>query len=98
MPKLAAIVAHLDRHLRHAEITDWPGAWNGLQVENAGTVKKVGAAVDACTWTIERAVERGISLLLVHHGLFWSGVQPLVGANRRKIKAALDGDLAIYSS
>jgi dinuclear metal center YbgI/SA1388 family protein len=98
MPKLAAIVAHLDRHLCHAQVTDYSGAWNGLQVENAGAVTKVGAAVDACAWTIERAVEKGIDLLLVHHGLFWSGVQPVTGATRRKIKTALDGDLAIYSS
>lgn len=98
MPKLTAIVAHLDRYLRHADVTDYPGAWNGLQVENSGNVLKVGAAVDACVWTIERAVEQGMNLLLVHHGLFWSGVQPMTGATRRKIKAALDGDLAIYSS
>jgi dinuclear metal center YbgI/SA1388 family protein len=43
-------------------------------------------------------VERGVTLLLVHHGLFWGGVQPLTGAVRRKVKAALDADLAIYSS
>jgi len=98
MPKLAAIVAHLDHHLRHAEVTDFPGAWNGLQVENSGEVTKVGAAVDACTWTIERAVEKGISLLLVHHGLFWAGVQPITGPMRRRIKTALDGHLAVYSS
>jgi len=98
MPKLTAIVNHLDRYLRHAEIGDYSGAWNGLQVENSGRVSKVGAAVDACAWTIERAVEQEVNLLLVHHGLFWNGVQPVTGATRRKIKAALDGDLAIYSS
>jgi dinuclear metal center YbgI/SA1388 family protein len=98
MAKLPVIVAHLDRYLRHAEIADYPGAWNGLQVENSGRVRRVGAAVDACGWTIERAVEQGIDLLLVHHGLFWSGVQPVTGPTRRKIKTALDGDLAIYSS
>lgn len=98
MSKLAEIVAHLDRQLRHAEIGDYSGAWNGLQVENSGRVTKVGAAVDACAWTIDRAVEQGVNLLLVHHGLFWSGVQPVTGVVRRKIKAALDGDLAIYSS
>lgn len=98
MPKLATIVAHLDRVLRHAEISDYPGAWNGLQIENDGTVRKIGAAVDACTWTIERAVDEGVDLLLVHHGLFWPGVQPFVGPTRRKFKAALDGNLAVYSS
>ena len=98
MPKLSAIVTHLDRYLRHAEIHDYSGAWNGLQIENSGEIQKIGAAVDACATVIERAVEQGISLLLVHHGLFWSGVQPLTGVTRRKVKAALDGDLAIYSS
>lgn len=43
-------------------------------------------------------MEKGVDLLLVHHGLFWNGVQPVTGATRRKIKAALDSDLAIYSS
>lgn len=98
MPKLAVIIRHLDKYLRHAEVGDYSGAWNGLQIENGGAVRKIGAAVDACAWTIERAVERGVSLLLVHHGLFWNGVQPLAGAARRKVQAALDGDLAIYSS
>ncbi|MDZ4290095.1 MAG: Nif3-like dinuclear metal center hexameric protein [Prosthecobacter sp.] len=97
-PKLAAIVSHLDRYLRHAEVTDYSGAWNGLQVENSGRVRKVGAAVDACAATIEAAVEQGIDLLLVHHGLFWGGVQPLTGVTRRKVKMAFDNDLAIYSS
>jgi dinuclear metal center YbgI/SA1388 family protein len=98
MPALAAITAHLDRYLRHEETGDYSGAWNGLQIENGGHVHKVGAAVDACIWTIECAVGKGIDLLLVHHGLFWNGVQPVVGPFRRKIKAALDGGLAIYSS
>jgi dinuclear metal center YbgI/SA1388 family protein len=98
MPSLAPIVTHLDSFLRTAAVTDYSGAWNGLQIENSGSVTKVGAAVDACEWSIARAVERGVTLLLVHHGLFWGGVQPLTGAVRRKVKAALDADLAIYSS
>lgn len=98
MPKLAAIVAHLDRYLRHAEVNDYSGAWNGLQIENAGEVRRIGAAVDACAATIEAAAGQGIDLLLVHHGLFWGGVQPLTGTTRRKVKTALDGNLAIYSS
>lgn len=98
MPKLAAIVAHLDRYLRHAEVHDYSGAWNGLQIENSGEVRRVGAAVDACAATIEAAAGKGIDLLLVHHGLFWSGVQPLTGVTRRKVKTALDANLAIYSS
>ncbi|MCE9610796.1 MAG: Nif3-like dinuclear metal center hexameric protein [Chthoniobacter sp.] len=98
MTTLAPIVTHLDRYLRTAEVTDYSGAWNGLQIENSGRVTKIAAAVDACEAVIVEAVARGASLLLVHHGLFWGGVQPLTGAVRRKVKTALDGDLAIYSS
>ncbi len=98
MAELRAIVEYCDRYLRTNEVADWSGAWNGLQVENTGTVARIGAAVDACETVIARAVEQGITLLLVHHGLFWSGVQPLVGAPFRKIKTALDHDMAIYSA
>jgi dinuclear metal center YbgI/SA1388 family protein len=98
MPALQTIVDHLDCELRTREIADFPGSWNGVQIENSGAVTKVAAAVDACEAVIAEAVERGATLLLVHHGLFWSGVQPLVGAARRKVKLALDHDLAIYSA
>lgn len=98
MPDLPKIVAWLDRTLRTAEIGDYPNAWNGLQVENSGAVIKVAAAVDACEAVIVEAAARGASLLLVHHGLFWPGVQPIAGAMYRKVKTALAHDLAIYSS
>ena len=95
---LPAIVEHLDAFLRTAEISDWPGALNGLQLENDGTVSRIGAAVDATLPVIEKAVFRGVDLLLVHHGLFWGGVQPYRGAHRQKLKLALENNLAIYSS
>jgi dinuclear metal center YbgI/SA1388 family protein len=98
MPTLPQIIGWLDRTLRIAEIGDYPGAWNGLQVENSGKVSKVAAAVDACEAVIAEAAARGADLLLVHHGLFWPGVQPLTGAMYRKMKTALSHDLAIYSS
>jgi dinuclear metal center YbgI/SA1388 family protein len=98
MPILEQITRYLDRYLKIKGVNDWPNALNGLQVENSGAVKKIGAAVDACEHSIREAAARGVSLLLVHHGLFWGGVQPLAGAHFRKMKAALDADLAIYSA
>ena len=98
MADLKAVISHLERELRTNEITDYPGAWNGLQIENSGTIAHIGAAVDACEAVIQHAVERKIDLLVVHHGLFWQGVQPIVGAMRRKLKLALEHNLAIYSS
>src|SRR5690606_362346 len=77
---------------------DYSGAVNGLQLANGGQVTRVIAAVDASLPVIHKACHGGGGLLLVHHGLFWQGVQPLTGAFYRKIKLAMDAGLAIYSS
>jgi dinuclear metal center YbgI/SA1388 family protein len=95
---LARIVSHLDRYLDIRGIADWDGAWNGLQIENSGTVTKIGAAVDGCEYTLREAARRGVNLLLVHHGLFWKGGRPWTGAAYRKMKLALGNDLALYSA
>lgn len=95
---LAKVAADLDRLLRHAEIADWSQAQNGLQVENRGKIHRIGAAVDACEATLAEAARRGIDFLLVHHGLFWSPIAPVTRANYRKLKLALDADLAVFSS
>lgn len=84
--------------LRVREIEDWPHALNGLQVENSGAVTKIGAAVDASTRTIDAAIGHGLNFLIVHHGLFWPGLQPITGGRRRMLERAFEHDLALYSS
>ena len=86
--------------LRVAEIPDYAGAMNGLQLENAsGEVVRLLAAVDASLPVMAAAAARpGPSLLLVHHGLFWKGAQRVTGAQFRKLRAALEGGLAVYSA
>ena len=98
MPQLPEIVAHLDARLRIAECGDWSHALNGLQVENSGRVRKIGAAVDASTRTFRLAAEAGVDLLLVHHGLFWPGLQPVTGAFHRQLAFLLEHDIALYSA
>jgi len=98
MQSLSALVQHADEILKCREVGDWPNAWNGLQLENSGRVGRIAAAVDASEAVIGLAVERGAGLLVVHHGLFWGGVQPLVGAGYRKLQRAITHDLAIYSA
>jgi len=95
---LAEIVAYCEELLAHDTVADWPNALNGLQVENSGRVSKIGAAVDACEATLAMAVGRGVDLMVVHHGLFWSGVQRIKGPTYRKLKLALGADLALFSS
>jgi dinuclear metal center YbgI/SA1388 family protein len=98
MAELCEVVAFLDRELRSAGVEDSPRAWNGLQLANDGEVPRVIAAVDASLAVIEEAALGGPGLLLVHHGMFWQGTQPLTGSFYRKIKTAIDAGLAVYSS
>jgi dinuclear metal center YbgI/SA1388 family protein len=99
MPTLESLVEYLETYLRHAEITDYPAAANGLQLENSGRVVRLGAAVDACEPVIAEAARRRVSLLLVHHGLMWDAHIPaFTGARYRKLKTAMSADLAIFSS
>lgn len=98
MATLDQVVSFLEEYLQTSEVTDFANAWNGLQIENSGKVTSIAAAVDACEFTIESAVKSGADLLIVHHGLFWPGVQPVSQAMYRKLKGAITADLAVYSS
>jgi dinuclear metal center YbgI/SA1388 family protein len=99
MPELSRIVSYLDEYLRHPGFPDYGGAWNGLQLENSGKVERIVAAVDACEPVMAEAVARGASLLLVHHGLMWEQHSfAFTGARYRKLRLALQGDLAVYAS
>jgi dinuclear metal center YbgI/SA1388 family protein len=98
MSQLNQLVDYCNDLLRIGAIADWPNALNGLQIENSGTVTRIGAAVDASTRTIGAAVEHGINFLIVHHGLFWSGLRPITGGRRQMLECAFKHDLALYSA
>ena len=98
MTLLKRLVAYTDRYLRVADFEDSPNALNGLQVENSGRITRIGAAVDASTRVLRQAVADKIDLLVVHHGLFWAGLQPVSGALGRQLRLAFQHDLAVYSA
>ncbi len=95
---LAELVPWLDDLLQTDTTPDYTGAMNGLQMEHAGPVRRVAAAVDASLRSVQHAVEVGANLLVVHHGLFWAGAQPIRGAMHRKLSLLLQHDIAVYSS
>ena len=95
---LSDIVKYTDKYLRVRKIEDWPNALNGLQIENSGRVTKIGAAVDVSTRVLTAAASRHVSLLFVHHGLFWPGLQTVTGAFHRQLKLAFENDIAVYSA
>jgi dinuclear metal center YbgI/SA1388 family protein len=98
MAPLSEIVGYTNRFLRIGEIGDWDSALNGLQIENSGGVTRIGAAVDVSTRVLTEAAKRDIDFLIVHHGLFWPGLQPIQGALRRQLQLAFENNIALYSA
>jgi dinuclear metal center YbgI/SA1388 family protein len=96
---LSDLASYLDTELNHALIGDYSTALNGLQMENPSQqVTKIIAAVDACLPVMREAVQRGGDLLLVHHGLFWSGLQTYTGSVYEKLRLGVQQNLAVYAS
>jgi dinuclear metal center YbgI/SA1388 family protein len=97
--QLSRLVDYLDDYLDIRNIPDYPGAVNGLQVENSGAVKKIAACTDACQATIDMAAESEADLMLVHHGLYWGeGLRPLTGRSYRRVSRLMSNDIAVYSA
>jgi dinuclear metal center YbgI/SA1388 family protein len=88
----------LDSYLSIHKVPDYPNALNGLQVEGRRAVTRVATAVDACQATINRAVEIGAELLIVHHGLFWAGLEPVTGRHAARLRRLLASRTALYSA
>lgn len=94
---LSELSTYLSDYLDIKSVNDYGQAYNGLQLENSGSVSRIAAAVDACEAVFEKAVHDGVDLLLVHHGLFWNPT-PFTGALYRKLRTAIQGNLAVYSA
>ncbi len=95
---LGSIAEHADALLRIRELPDYPNAQNGVQLANSGPITRVAAAVDVSRVVIDQAVKAGAALLLVHHGMFWSGVQPIRGPFYERVKRLIENDIAVYSA
>jgi dinuclear metal center YbgI/SA1388 family protein len=94
-----ALVAYLDQYLRATDVPDYPNALNGLQVDSGrAEVRKIAVSVDAAQATIQRAIDGGADLLIVHHGLFWDGNRTVTGRRYARLKALFDADLPLYSA
>jgi dinuclear metal center YbgI/SA1388 family protein len=95
--ELESVLQYLDEYLGVADHPDYPTALNGLQVQGPDRVEHVCVAVDASEETIRAAAAAEADLLLVHHGLFWSGLRRLTGRRFRKVAALVRGEVGLYS-
>lgn len=96
--KLSEIVAYLDKLLETSSTPDYPNSFNGLQLSNSGFVTKVAAAVDFSTRTVSATISEKANLLIVHHGMFWAGAQPITEKVYQRFHDLFDADVAVYSS
>jgi dinuclear metal center YbgI/SA1388 family protein len=87
MTRLHSIISALDELLEPAAFGDLGP--NGLQVPGPQDVQRVVTGVSAQRALVERAVEEGAQLVLVHHGLFWdfmpAGLTPTLAERLRPL-------------
>ncbi len=95
---LSKIVEYLDKLLETATTPDYPNAFNGLQLSNSGFVTKIAAAVDYSARTVSATISEEANLLIVHHGMFWAGLQPITEKAYQRMRDLFDADVAVYSS
>jgi dinuclear metal center YbgI/SA1388 family protein len=93
-----SIATHLDEVLATATTPDYDRALNGLQFENRSPVRRIAAAVDFSEQSIAAAIASDANLLIVHHGMYWSGTQRLIGYRAARIRLLVEHDVAVYSS
>ena len=98
MAHAQSIAARLDTLLRTSEIPDYPSALNGLQLTSRRDVRRIATAVDFSSFTVHETIRVGADMLLVHHGMFWGGAQPLTGTNYERIVRLITSDIAVYAS
>lgn len=95
---LADVVTYADALLGVATTPDYANALNGLQLANGGRVRGIAAAVDFSRRSIDGAIAAQANLLVVHHGMFWSGAQPIRGAAWERLRRLIAGDVAVYAA
>ena len=90
------VTAELDAVLEPQSFADYGP--NGLQVPNRQPIDTVATSVSASRHVFERAAEAGAQLVLVHHGLWWRGMQQHVDkALHGRLEPLFRHDLALVA-
>ncbi|MEA2170299.1 MAG: hypothetical protein QOF76_3599 [Solirubrobacteraceae bacterium] len=91
---LANLLAYLDELLTPSAFSDYGP--NGLQVPGPDRVQTVVTGVSASAELFQRAADLGADLVLVHHGIFWSGAPlALTPAAKRRLQLLFEHDMAL---
>jgi dinuclear metal center YbgI/SA1388 family protein len=95
---LRDLAAYTDELLGTQASPDYSNAVNGVQLYNQAPIRKITAAVDFYTRAVQGAIASESNLLLVHHGMFWGGLEPITGSHYRRIRMLIEADIAVYAS
>ncbi|HEV7804648.1 MAG TPA: Nif3-like dinuclear metal center hexameric protein [Solirubrobacteraceae bacterium] len=91
---LANLLGYLDELLTPAAFSDYGP--NGLQVPGPEHVETVVTGVSASAELFRRAAELDADLVLVHHGIFWSGAPLAISpAAKRRLQLLFEHDIAL---
>jgi dinuclear metal center YbgI/SA1388 family protein len=96
MVKRYELVNYLDERLQISSIDDV--SVNGLQVQGAGEVTKVGVATDAALAVYKKAASMSCDMLVVHHGIIWGGIRRITERTYEHIKFLIEKDMNLYAS
>ena len=87
---------YLDEYLRCGDFDDY--APNGLQVEGKSNIARIATAVTASAAVIDQARLQQADALLVHHGYFWRGENPVIcGMKRQRIAHLIKQDMNLFA-
>ncbi len=96
MAKLDNILAYANSLLEIHEYKDY--CPNGLQVEGKTQVNKIITGVTACMALLDVAVEKQADIVLVHHGYFWKGENPIVvGMKKNRLQLLLQNNINLVA-
>jgi len=94
--QLNDLIARLDDLLQPARFADY--CPNGLQVQGRAEVRRIVSGVTASEALIDAAIAEGADAILVHHGYFWKGENPVVtGMKRRRLGKLLAHDISLLA-
>ena len=90
------LVLYLNKLLACDNFNDY--APNGLQVEGSEIINSICTAVTASANVITLAAKREANALLVHHGYFWRGEDPVIeGMKRARIAQLIQNDINLLA-
>lgn len=96
MTKCSEMVDYCNELLQIKQFKDY--CPNGLQVEGKPSISKIVSGVTACQALIDQAIDVQADLILVHHGFFWRGENPVVcGMKKHRLKSLLDNDINLLA-